>query len=41
MPDLRPDTSGNYFHRLGDDAAGAWLSAAVAIAIMIGLTAFL
>jgi hypothetical protein len=37
MPNLRQDGSANRFHRPDDDVAGAWLTAAVAIVIMVGV----
>ncbi len=41
MPNLRPEGSANHLHRPDDDLPGAWLTAAVAIAIMVGVTVFL
>ena len=37
MPNLRIEGSANHFHRPDDDASGAWLTAAVAIAITVGV----
>lgn len=37
MPNLRIDGSDNQFHRPDYDAPGAWLTAAVAVAIMVGV----
>jgi len=37
MPNLRVDGSANHFHRPDHDAPGAWLTAAVTGAIMVGL----
>jgi hypothetical protein len=41
MPNLRVDGSANHFHRPDHDAPGAWLTAAVAGAIMVGLISVL
>ncbi len=41
MPNMRLEGSANHFHRRDDDAPGAWLAAAVAIAIMAGVISLL